>query len=297
VGIACIFWFIVNNQDVLRQKFEVPVEYMNLAQNYVISGEKQETVDVWVRGTARLLKRITPGFNMVAVVDLSNVLKGPKEFRITEEEITRPSQNLEIFKIDPAMIAVSIEEVKSRVVKIYPDFEGTVKEGYEFKYQISPSQIEVQGPESIVNRTFTAITDPILLEGQSKSLTKEVNIKIDPQLKSLSASTALVSIKIAETEVEAALSGVPLNVLPGKFQFQINAETVAVTIFGPRSVVSNLSAEEMQAELSLEGLVPSADFYEVEPRLILPDKIKCREINPSIIRVKILNREIETQSS
>jgi YbbR domain-containing protein len=298
VAIACTSWFIVNNQDVLRQKYEVPIEYRNLSENYVISGERQETVDVWIRGTARLLKRITPGFNMVAVVDLSNILKGEKEVRITEKDISLPSQRLGVFKIYPTVISVNIEEVKRKTVEVFPDFEGTVREGYDLvEWQIAPSQIQIQGPESIINRTFTAITDPILLEGRDKSMTKEVNIRIDPQLQNLSESQAQVSVKIAEEEVEAALSGIKLNIVPGKYQFELSAETITVTLAGPRSKIKALSSEAIRAELPLEDLMPSRQLYEVEPRIILPEAIKHKESSPPVIRVRILDKEIEALNS
>jgi YbbR domain-containing protein len=244
------------------------------------------------------LKRITPGLNMVAVVDLSNILEGSKDVRITEKDISLPSKSLGIFKIHPSVIPVNIEQIGNKVVEVWPDFEGSVKEGFELvEWQIAPSQIRIQGPESVINRTMTAITEPILLEGQSKSMTKEVNIRIDPQLKNLSENRAQVSVKISEEEVEAALSGIKLNIVPGKYQFEISAETISVTLAGPRSKMSALSSDAVRAELPLENLSPSPELYEVKPRIILPETIRHMESDPAVIRVRILDKEIEVLNS
>jgi len=128
-------------------------------------------------------------------------------------------------------------------------------------------------------------------------MTKEVNIRIDPQLRNLSETRAQVSIKISEEEVEAALSGIKLNIVPGKYQFEINAETITVTLAGPRSKINALSSEVIRAELPLEDLMPSRQYYEVEPRIILPEAIRHKESNPPVIRVRILDKEIETLNS
>ena len=297
VTIACTIWFMITSQEVSRQKFEVPLEYLNMPEELIISGEQQETIDVWIKGTARLLKKITPGYNLIATVDLGNVIRGIRDLRITEDEIPLPFSRLSIFKISPSVITVNIEMVKRKMVDVFPDFEGSVRDGYKLEWNISPARIEIEGPESVVDRTFTAITDPILLEDRQGTITKRVNIRINPQLINLTAAEADINIRIAEEEIEADLEGVILQVVPGRYQYRLDPESISVTVEGPRSKILSLTPGAIRAELFLEDLLPAEDFYELSPKIELPDKIKHKSSLPDVIRVKILNDELEPKNS
>ncbi|MDR0463529.1 MAG: hypothetical protein LBG94_00270 [Treponema sp.] len=65
----------------------------------------------------------------------------------------------------PTEIPVVLEQKITRNIPVFPDFSGTVAEGYELTYQsLIPGSVVIEGPRSILNSHISFITETINLD-------------------------------------------------------------------------------------------------------------------------------------
>lgn len=196
-GIACLLWLVVAGERVVERVLRAPVEFQNLPSGLELVAIPPETVEVRLRGSSGALSRIAPG-DMSAVLDLSTARPGKRLLDVTPDQITVP-YGIEVVQVGPSTLAVEFEMVGVRTVPVEPAWEGRPKAGFEVTQVTSvPESVEVMGPESALKRLEAAVTEPVSVADENRSLKEVVTIGVtDARLRLRSPQTAVVSITIA----------------------------------------------------------------------------------------------------
>ena len=92
--------------------------------------------------------------------------------------------------------------------------------------------------------------------------------------------------------------GIPLvPVVPGKASYDVRChpETITVVLEGAGQVLESLEADNIVAELDLEGMAPRGAPYAVQPRVIirperLGDGVAVRSVSHPTIHVTVSRR-------
>ena len=136
--------------------------------------------------------------DMSAVLDLSTARPGRRLFHITASQITVP-YGTEIMQIAPSTLTVEFELSGIRRVPVEPDIDGRPAEGYEVTaVKSDPDLVEVAGPESALKRLQAAITEPVSVTDQTRSVREVVTIGVpDPSLRLRTPQTAVVTVTIS----------------------------------------------------------------------------------------------------
>lgn len=195
--VALMLWLIVAGERVVERVMRAPVEFQNLPAGLELVGNPPDTVEVRLRGSSGALSRLAAG-DMSAVLDLSTARPGRRLFHIEASQVTVP-YGIEIVQVGPSTLTVEFEMSGIRRVKVEPDIDGRPAPGYEVTdIKSDPDSIEVAGPETALKLLQAAITEPVSVADQTRTVREVVTIGVpDSSLRLRSPQTAVVTVTIA----------------------------------------------------------------------------------------------------
>ena len=195
--VAILLWLVVAGERVVERVMRAPVEFQNLPAGLELVGNPPDTVEVRLRGSSGALSRMAAG-DMSAVLDLATARPGRRLFHITQNQVSVP-YGLEIVQVGPSTLTMEFEVSGIRTVPVEPDIDGRPASGYEVtKVTSDPVTVEVAGPESALKRLQAAITEPVSVTDQTRTVREVVTIGVpDASLRLRSPQTAVVTVTIS----------------------------------------------------------------------------------------------------
>jgi len=195
--VAFLLWLVVAGERVVERVMRAPVEFQNLPAGLELVGNPPDTVEVRLRGSSGALSRIGAG-DMSAVIDLSTARPGRRLFHITQSQVNVP-YGIDIVQVGPSTLTMEFEMSGIRLVKVEPDIDGRPADGYEVTSVTSvPEQVEVSGPENALKRLVAAITEPVSVTDQTRTVREVVTIGVpDSTLRLRTPQTAVVTVTIS----------------------------------------------------------------------------------------------------
>ena len=195
--IAALLWLVVAGERVVERVMRAPVEMQNLPDSLEIVGTPPDTVEVRLRGPSGALSRMAAG-DMAAVIDLQSARPGRRLFHLTQNNVSVP-YGTEVVQVGPSTLTLEFEMTAVRTVPVEPDVEGRPAIGYEVTNVASdPATVEVAGPASAVKRLQAAITEPVSVQDQTRSVREIVTIGVpDSTLRLRSSKAAVVTVTIS----------------------------------------------------------------------------------------------------
>ena len=197
IAIAGLLWLVVAGERVVERVLRAPVEFQNLPSGLELVGIPPDTVEVRLRGSSGALSRMESG-DMAAVLDLRTARPGRRLFHVTASQVSVP-YGIEVVQVGPSTITVEFEVTGTRMVPIEPAVEGTPAAGFAVtKVTSEPATVEVTGPERALRRLSAAVTEPVSVTDESRSVKEIVTIGVpDATLRLRSPQTAVVTVTIA----------------------------------------------------------------------------------------------------
>jgi YbbR domain-containing protein len=195
--VATMLWLIIAGERVVERVMRAPVEFQNLPAGLEIVGDAPDTIDVRLRGSSGALSRMTAG-DMAAVIDLVTARPGQRLFHITPGQVNVP-YGVEIVQVGPSTLTMEFELSGIRQVPVEPNVDGRPAPGYEvIKITSDPATVEVAGPESALKRLQAAITEPVSVVDQTRTVREVVNIGVpNATLRLRTPQTAVVTVTIS----------------------------------------------------------------------------------------------------
>jgi YbbR domain-containing protein len=195
--VAALLWLVVAGERVVERVMRAPVEFQNLPAGLELVGDPPDTVEVRLRGSSGALSRVAGG-DMSAVIDLSTARPGRRLFHITQNQVIVP-YGLQIVQVGPSTVTMEFELSAIRRVHVEPDIDGRPAAGFEVtSVKAEPDTVEVAGPETALKRLQAAITEPVSVADQTRTVREVVTIGVpDPSLRLRVPQTAVVTVTIA----------------------------------------------------------------------------------------------------
>lgn len=195
--VAVLLWLLVAGERVVERVMRAPVEFQNLPAGLELVGDPPDTVDVRLRGSSGALSRLTAA-DMSAVIDLSTARPGRRLFHITQNEVNVP-YGIDIVQVGPSTLTIEFELSGIRRVKVEPDIDGRPADGFEVTgIKSDPEEVEVAGPETALKRLQAAITEPVSVIGQTRTVREVVTIGVpNSTLRLRTPQTAVVTVTIS----------------------------------------------------------------------------------------------------
>ena len=298
---ALVMWLYVMgevNPEAIEEWKNVSVQILNVDEmrqaGLVIIGQTDFTVNVKVKGKRNDLYKISSK-DMVVRADIRGFRKGVNSVPL---EYSAPS-NIDIEDISPKEIKVTLDEIVKKQKPVVINSVGQTAQGYEPTQAIvSPSEVMVEGPESLVN-TVSAVMADVNLKDKLEDIKdrlplravtsegKEVN---GVQVITKFAEVTLPIYKLKEVPIVVELQGSPLE----NFKITNLASTPGfVVIKGPKNVVDQIS------EIKTEGVMVDGieETTTKNITLILPEGIETpyldKNLNVNITVEEIIRKEFE----
>jgi len=143
-----------------------------------------DTVRVTIRGEVNSINSI-PEKEIEAYIDLNKYTNEGSynvPVQIRKKGSALDVEPLEI-NVSPVEVSVTLEQKIVRNIPVFPDFSGTIAEGYELTSQsIIPDSVAAEGPRSIIEGLYDFHTETIDLEGRYGNFSLLININIDNPL-------------------------------------------------------------------------------------------------------------------
>ncbi|MFW6215452.1 MAG: YbbR-like domain-containing protein [Alkalispirochaetaceae bacterium] len=176
--VAALMLLVFHNITTLEERFiSVPLE-LRLDESLVPASDYPRQVRVRLRGDSEEVFRVVEE-SITAYADLTEH-ESEGEYRggvrIADTEAIGRIDPLEI-TVEPEEISVRLEEKLVRSIEVEPTLSGFPPSGFELtNYQMNPSAIQVEGPESTVRGIDELGTEEIDLSGRREDFSERVRI-------------------------------------------------------------------------------------------------------------------------
>jgi YbbR domain-containing protein len=288
VAVAFGLWLAVAGEQTVERSLRVPLELRNRPGGLELVGDVPATVDVRVSGTSGFLSQLGQG-DVLAIVDLAAAKSGRRYFHLTRSQVRAPF-GIEVGEVTPGTILLNFERSIIRRVPVEPILEGEPSPGYAVagRPSVTPTEVDVAGPQSVVMRLKSASTEPVSVAGARAAVKETVAIGVqEASLRLASPGVAVVTVPISPMPVERTVTQVPIRLrnLGTRVSAQAVPSTVAVTARGPKEVVEALRSDSLLGFVDLAGLGPGQ--YNLTVRVEPPHEAVTVHAEPATVRVRI----------
>ena len=246
LALAIMLWGFVTIQDNPQEErlFEVPVDYINLADNLAIS-DKPSNIKLRLNATSSVLDNLSAS-DINAYADLSGATLGQYTARLNFDLPT----GVQLSSAERSEVTVLIDELAKVQHKVQVEYTGTAADGYmTLPASVSPTEIVLSGPEdklALINKVFISVNLDEANSNYRASL--PVNVQdsagnsllhwITPQPAMLDVLVPVVSSQPSKTvPVNVTLSGQPAN---GYVVSRIVADPAVAVIMGAQKALDNV---------------------------------------------------------
>ncbi|MCM3638474.1 CdaR family protein [Sporosarcina luteola] len=241
---------IGDSQGILH---DVPVEVLFDNENSVVTGVPK-TVNMAIDGPASLVQSTKLLKDFTLKVDLRELPMGRHTVKIQAENL---SDKLDV-RLDPATVAVVIEEKVSKTFPVEPEFnERLLAEGYNaVKKEVEPSTIQVTGAKSVVESISFVKVSATGDTGINKSFEQKARVRVlDRDLNKLDVTIVPEEVTV-KVEVKENSKEVPVTLRqkgePGENIVidSVFTDTKTVTLFGSQKTLESINDLRVDVDIS-----------------------------------------------
>jgi hypothetical protein len=287
VALALVLWFLIAGQKQAERSVRVAIEFQNVPESLEIIGEPPSFADVRVRGAASGIGQLRTG-DLIVLLDLATARPGRRLFHLTPDQVVCPT-GVHVLQVVPATVGLTFDASILRSVPVVPVTGGMPAPGYVVKRVVSnPGTVDVIGPESAIRQLAEATTEPLDLNGATRTIHETVAIGLaNPQVRLRSARNAVVTVEIEPAPIERLIAGVAVQAqgLGPRLRATVTPHTVTVTAHGPAAVVRQLLPAKVPLFVDLSGL--RRGRYNLPVHAPPAADYSVSSVNPSTVRVVI----------
>src|SRR5215831_10361906 len=192
--LAVMLWMAVANQASSEIGLEVPLEYRNIPRRLEITGDMTNTVQVRLRGSSSLIKDITAK-DVSTTIDLGKMTSGEKIVPLSPQNVQAPF-GAEVIRVNPSSVRFNLERTITKTIPVVPAIQ--LADGYELgKVEVSPPQVQIEGPESRVNTLNSIATVAIRVDRRQSRVEQTADLDVpDPQIRLVHPSPVNVRVEV-----------------------------------------------------------------------------------------------------
>jgi YbbR domain-containing protein len=286
-------WYIVAGGQGGEIVLPIPLEYRNVPEGMEVIEESVQQVDIRLRGSSEILRRLTPQEIQVSV-DLSGARPGEQNFYLSPENIEVPF-GVRVLRVTPATVQLQVDRTARRLVQVIPRVVGSPASGFELaNIGLASAEIEVTGPASRLEGMDQVTTEPLSVEGLREPYSQTIQIMLDdPYVRPVEGRGVEVTLDVREETIRKRLDRVPLASYPSSVKTKLTPSSVQVEIEGPRSLVELVREEDMEARVSVESR--QAGVHRLSPELKFHREelsaIEVLSFEPAEVQVRVLPAE------
>ena len=250
LGITLVLWYGVTGQRApVTERIAGAHLTFRLPEHFVVSNNPRADVDLTVTGGRQLLDRLR-GRDLEVVVNLNEDGPGDHTLLLNSNSVkVALPEGVTLNRIEPNTVKVRLEASIERELPVEVPAAGQLPAGRElYAIRAQPATVRVSGPASRVNALNKVESEPVSLNGHNDNFGLErLRLLLPDEQVDLVDALVKVTFDIGEQRAERTLEGVATR---GPEGFKAAPEKAAVTILGPRSVIEQLRAADVEITLN-----------------------------------------------
>ena len=288
VVLAVLLRLAVAGDPTVERGLHVPLEFENRPNSIEVLGDSPDTVEVRLRGSSGVLRRLEAG-DVAGIIDLGSERPGQRLFNMTDGRIRVPL-GVEVTQVIPSSVSLLLEaEGAPRLVPIVPLVSGMPADGFMVgQVTVEPATVEVVGPLSRLRELTDAVTETVDVTDASVPIEQSVTVGVaEPNLRLETPVTAVVSVDIVRAPVARTLSDVLVsseNLGPG-LTVSMVPDRVSVSIRGSLELMRGLDAGLVEASIDLAGL--EAGRYNLSVNVEPQRAFEITNVQPDFVSVSL----------
>lgn len=173
--LAVIIWYFVVGEERAEVGLTVPLELINIPRNLIVVNNVTPAIDLRVNGPKSLVRALSTE-SLRKSLDLSRARRGSVVFSISPEGIPLP-RGVKITRISPTQVVVVLQHLVTKNITVKPRLVGKPAPGFTVEaVEVNHNQVEVAGPQDVVEGLESLYTKPIEIEGLTSSLKQRTSL-------------------------------------------------------------------------------------------------------------------------
>ena len=299
--IIAIFLYFFHSASLIDSKtFVVPLQ---IIENGMVMhvGNAPGSVSVVVRAGEETIKSVLPSDISASICLDSITQKGTYKLpvKITLAESLMEYDPFEV-KIKEDSITIDVDRKAIKYVPIVPSIVGEVAHGYEIDtITMSPSTIEISGPEAVVNATEQIYTTRLNVSNAETNFSTETSYQqINKLLTILDEGPFMAEVTVKPKTMERMFDSISIEVLNLDSHLEIQGELplVNIKLSGTMPVLENYILSRHAVQLNLRE-VTEPGTYEIPLRYVIPANLQLIEKSDDEITVTVVQRAVESSEN
>jgi YbbR domain-containing protein len=287
--LSIFLWIYVLNSEKVKFEKTVQLEYI-LPTDMMFSQKPIQEVTFLIEGPRAFVRTVAEREDRL-VIDL-NRANAKKELNFSVD--INPTQlnlpfGMMVERVLPRRIPIKLEKKASKIVPIKLSFAGELPDNLKIiKSEITPSEVEVYGPRSLISKVKKISSKPIEFE----NLIGQESYPFELQLPDERLSLQTNSNFVFNYQLKAASSNYTLKDIPIKFLTQSKnvsskVKKADLQLHLPEEVLKNRSNLSSSVQIWADIPENSKGKVRVPLKVVLPPGILLLEISPKSIIVNI----------
>lgn len=291
----CLYLF---HQASLTDKRSFVIPLTLIEEGGVIhTGDYTSTVTVVVRANMEELSSVHSN-QLHAFVNLNGISKNgeynlPVKVNVADEIMAFDPFEI---KVKPEYIKIKVENKDFKYVPLEASIIGEPAHGYEItEVQITPSFVEISGPQSMIENTQKVYLEKIDVSQLSNNQNFSVQYKSLNKLLSIKENGPFdVSVVIEPQEMERTLDNVNVSVvgLSDRFYLKDDVMPISITLEGTVTDLENYTPNKRLVTLELQKILEPGE-YDLPLTFNVPSYLFFIDSSEKIIHISVLEKEEE----
>lgn len=295
--VIAIFLYFFHQASLIDSKtFVVPLQ---IEENGIVMhvGSVPSSVAVVVRTSDEIIKSVL-ATDIKASVSLDTITtKGSYTLpvKITLSENLMAYDPFEV-RLKDDTITIDVDKKVSKYLPMAPSIVGEVAHGYEIdSVNISPSTIEISGPESIVNAIDKIYTTRINVSNAETNFSTETSYqKTNKLISIIDEENFRATISVKPVIMERDFTEIPVEILNLDKELEISGELplVSIKLSGSMPVLEDYILSKHAVQVNLRD-VDEPGTYELPLRYVLPSNLNLIEKSDDELTLTIVRKPLE----
>lgn len=299
--VIAIFLYIFHQASLIDSKtIVVPLQ---ISENGIVMhvGSTPGSVSLVVRADEEVIKNLQTT-DIIASIDLDTITKkGTYELpvRITLSENLLAYDPFEV-RLKDDSVTIDVDRKAIKYVPLVPSIVGEVAHGYEIEsISMSPSTVEVAGPESVVEATEQIYTTRLNVSNAETNFSAETSYQsINKLLTVLDEGPFKAEVTVKPVVMERLFENVEVELLNLDSRFTVKGELplVSIKLSGTMPVLENYILTKHAVQINMREVTEPGE-YTLPLRYVLPANLQLIEKSDEELTLTIVRKTEEEAAS
>jgi hypothetical protein len=287
IVIAVSLWLSLMSGEYQEFSVYTPVRLKNNMQGEFVAVTSDSHVNVVAKAPQGIIRNLE--YNAVSIeVDVASLGFGDTYHRLSTSEIRLPS-GLELVRIEPEGINITVDKLVKKSAKIVPTFIGDPHSGFLVgNVTVYPEFVEIQGAANKLSPISTIETKPVNLSGKREGITYSMGIKETDGVLSTTPEQVEVYVSFKENIETETVQDLPVSAanLADNLKATVK-DKIDVTVKGRSDLLTHdLVNKKILFYVDMTNILETGT-YTLKVKSGENSDYKVQKISPERVKVKV----------